>query len=84
MEGKPVPEELKRAAAEVVRLTKEVEALVITSEEEEAKLIPDEILPPEATAKRDELRVALHRAEAELARVKLDYNSLLAEYRHGG
>lgn len=83
-EGKLPPEELKKAAAELARLTKEVEALQKSIEEEERGLLDTEILPEEATAKRDELRLALHRAEAELERVRVDYNSKLAEWRHGG
>jgi len=83
MEVKPMPEELKKAAAEVVRLTGEVEALERSIVEEERGLVDEEILPAAATARRDELRVSLHRAEAELARVKTDYASKLAEWRHG-
>ena len=83
MEVKPMPEELKKAAEEVVRLTGEVEALERSIVEEERGLVDEEILPAAATARRDELRVSLHRAEAELARVKSDYASKLAEWRHG-
>lgn len=83
MEVKPMPEELKKAAEEVVRLTGEVEALERSIAEEEKGLVDEEILPAAATARRDELRVSLHRAEAELARVKSDYASKLAEWRHG-
>jgi len=81
-EAKPVTEELKKAAAEVVRLTKEVESLREAVEAEQKTLIDEEILPKAATAKRDKLRVTLHRAEAELHRVQTDYNALLAEWRH--
>jgi len=83
MEVKPMPEELKKAAEEVVQITGEVEALQRSLEEEERGLVDEEILPAAATARRDELRVSLHRAEAELARVKSDYASKLAEWRHG-
>jgi len=82
MEAKPMTEELIAAAAEVVKLTKDVEALQTAIKEEERTLISEEVLPEEATAKRDELRVTLHRAEAELARVQGEYDRLLAEYRH--
>jgi len=82
-EAKPVTEELKAAAAELVRLSGEVDSLKKSIEAEERTLIEQEVLPAEATAKRDELRVTLHRAEAELARAQTDYNSLLAEWRHG-
>lgn len=83
-EEKPMPEELKKAAAEVVRLTKEVESLEAALKEEERGLMEDEALPGAATEKRDELRVSLHRAEAELQRVKTEYDSLVAQWRHGG
>ena len=84
MEGKPVPEELKKAADELVMTSKEVETLKASLKEAEAKLIEEEVLPEAATKERDELRVALHRAEAELARVQTDYDAILARYKHGG
>jgi len=83
MEAKEMPEELKKAADEVVRLTKDVEALKLSIEEEEKGLIKEEVLPAAATARRDELRVTLHRAEAELERVKSEYEKRIAEWRHG-
>ena len=83
-EAKAMPEELKQAGAEMVRLTSELEALRRSIAEEEAKLIKVEVLPEAATKKRDKLRVALHRAEAELAQAKSRYDSLLAQWRHGG
>ena len=83
MEAKEMPEELKKAADEVVRLTNDVAALKQSIEEEERGLIKVDILPAEATARRDELRVTLHRAEAELERVKSEYDRRIAEWRHG-
>jgi len=82
LEAKPVSEELKKASAEVVRLTKEVEALTAAIAAEEEKLVQMEPLPEAATAKRDELRLSLHRAEAELERAKVEYNRQLAQWRH--
>jgi len=82
-EAKPMPEELIAAAQELARVTKEVEALERSIVEEERGLIPGEVLPEAATAKLDELRIILHRAESELARVKSDYLGKLAEWRHG-
>ncbi len=82
-EAKPMPEELRKAAAEVVKLNSEVESLQRAIEEEEAKLIPDEVLPEAATERLTELQVSLHRAQAELARVQTDYKVKLAEWRHG-
>jgi len=83
-EVKPMPEELKKAAEEVVRLTGEVEALERSIEEEKAGLIEGEVLPEETTARLDELQVARNRAISELERVKSEYESKLAEWRHGG
>jgi len=82
-EEKPMPEEIKTAAAEVVRLTSEVEALQRSLKEEERGLISTENLPEAATAERDELRVALHRAEAELFSAKIAYDGLVAKWRQG-
>ena len=83
-EAKPMPEELKKAAEELARVTKEVEALERSIVEEERGLIPGEFLPEAATARLQELRIILHRAESELARVKTDYLGKLAQWRHGG
>ena len=82
-EAKPMSEELKKAAEEVVRVTGEVEALEDAITEEKAGLIEGEVLPPEATARLEELQVSRNRAVSELMRVKLDYDRLLAEWRHG-
>lgn len=84
MEVKPVTEDLKQAAAEVVKLTKEVEALQEAVKAEGKTLIAEEVLPEEATARRDELRVTLHRAESALRAAQTNYNSLVAEWRHKG
>jgi len=82
-EVKPMTEELKAAAAEKVRLTDEVEALKRAVKDEERGLIDIEVLPAEATARRDELQVALHRAESELSRVRSAFNRQVAEWKHG-
>jgi len=81
-EAKPMTEELKQAASEVVKLTEEVGSLETALKEEESTLIDTEGLPPEATAKRDELRVTLHRAESALAAARTHYDNLLAEWKH--
>jgi len=82
MAAKIPTEELKRAAREVVKLTRDLGLLQAAVKEEEAKLIEVDVLPAKATAKRDELRVSLHRAEAELSAAKTNYDTLLAEWRH--
>ncbi|MBA7685336.1 hypothetical protein ES703_93759 [subsurface metagenome] len=82
VEAKPMPEELKLAAAEVLRLTKEVASLSRSIEDEKRGLIAEEVLPEETTARLKELQVSLHRGEAELARVRSEYDKRLAEWRH--
>jgi len=78
----PEVEEIRKAAGEVVKLTKDLGTLRDLVREEEAKLIKEEELPAEATARRDELRVTLHRAESALAAAQIHYDALVAEWRH--
>jgi hypothetical protein len=82
VEAMPEVEELRLAAAEVVKLSKDLEILKASLTEEDRKLIEAEVLPPEATKRRDELRVTLHRAESALAAAKSNYDRLVAEWRH--
>jgi len=82
-EAKPMPEELKAAAAEVVRLTGEVEALERSIEEEKRGLIEVEAVPAEATRRLKKLQVSRNRAIAELERAKSEYDKQVAEWRHG-
>lgn len=84
MEAKEVSEELKKAAAKVVDITKEVESLKAAVAEEQATIVDEETAAPGVTAKLKKLRVSLHRAEAKLAEAQSDYNALLAQWRHGG
>ena len=84
LESKAVPYELKQAALELVRATKERDRLQEAVDQEKAKLIPGEVLPTEATVRLKELEVALHRAESEVARIKQHYEAQMAEYKHGG
>ncbi len=79
--SQPVSAELMARAGELVKLTGEVKALAEAVEAEKKTLIDADTLPEEATKKRDELQVALHRAEAELFRVRTDYNALVAQWR---
>lgn len=74
--------EIREAAGEVVKFTKDLEILQDSVREEEAKLVKEMVLPAEATARRDELRVALHRAESTLAAAQAHYDALVAEWRH--
>jgi len=83
-EARPMPEELKQAGAEVVKLTDDVENLKRSVTEEEAKLVAEEPRPAAAEAKLKKLQVALHRAEAKLDQAKTNYNRQIAEWRHGG
>jgi len=83
LESQAVTEELKRAAAEVVRLTKDVAALKEAVETEQRGLVAGKILPEKATEKLDELKVTRNRAEAELSAAQTNYNVLIAQWRHG-
>lgn len=82
-EARPMTEELKAAADEVVKLTGEVEALERSVAKEKGKLIDVEDIPEAATKKLTALQGKLHKAQSELARVKTEYNIQLAEWRHG-
>lgn len=82
MKAEPMTEEIRLAAAEVVKLAKDIAALQDAIKEEERGLMKDEVLPTEATEKRDELRVSLHRAESALAAAKSNYDRVVAEWRH--
>jgi len=82
-EAKPMPDEIKQAANEMVRLTGEVESLQRSIKEEKRGLVAEEVLPEAATKRLSGLQVKLHRAEAELARVKTDYDVKVAEWKHG-
>lgn len=79
-----MPEELKEAAALLVQLSQEVASLQESVDEEKKGLIDVEEIPEAATERLTELQVALHRAEAELSRVQVDYNAKVAEWKHGG
>jgi len=83
MKSEAATEKIKQAAAEVVKLTRDLGILQARVKEEEAMLVKGEILPAAATAKRDELRVMLHRAESALSEAKHNYETLVAEWRHG-
>jgi len=82
MASETITEKIRQAAAEVVKLTKDLASLQALVREEEAKLVKEEVLPAEATARRDELRVALHRAESKLSEAQAHYDALVAEWRH--
>lgn len=82
MASETITEKIRAAGAVVVKFTKDLEILQALVREEEAKLVKEEILPAEATARRDELRVAFHRAEATLAEAQAHYDALVAEWRH--
>jgi len=82
MEAKPMSDEIIAAGALVIKLTKDIEALHLSIKEEERGLIAGEAIPEAASARRDELQVTLHRAESALAAAQVDYDSLVAEWRH--
>jgi len=82
MEGKPMTEEIKKLGAEIIRLSADIEALQRSIKVEQGKLVPDTVLPAEATARVKELQATLYRVEAELARVQTDYRAKIVEWRH--
>ncbi len=82
-EVKPMPEEIKTAAAEVVRLTGEVAALELSIVEEKRGLIEGEVLPEETTKRLKGLQVKRNRAISTLEKAKSEYDRLIAEWKHG-
>lgn len=83
MEAKPMPEEIKTAAAEVVKLTAEVEALEKSIFEEKRGLIDQEVIPEETTRRLKTLQVKRNRAISTLEKAKSEYDRLVAEWKHG-
>jgi len=82
MEAEPMPEEIKKAAGEVVKLTGEVEALGRSIVEEERGLVNQEVLPEAAAKRLKSLRVKRNRAISKLETAKSEYDRLVAEWRH--
>lgn len=80
--GKPMSEEIKKLGAEVVRLSAEVAAIEGSIKTEKGGLLETEGLPATATARLRELQSTLYKAQAELSRVRTDYNAKVAEWRH--
>jgi len=83
MEVAEMPEEIKTAAAEVVRLTGDVEALERSIAEEKRGLIEGEPIPEAATKRLKTLQVKRNRAISTLEQAKSEYDRLIAEWRHG-
>lgn len=83
METTPVPEEIKTAADELVKIRLEVEALERAEKEERGKLTAEEEVPDSASATLKQTQVALNRARSELQRQQLAYDSLVARWKHG-
>jgi len=83
MKGTEMPEEIKKAAAEVVRLTGETEVLNRSIEAEKRLMVGQEVLPEAATKRLKGLQVKRNRAESALSAAKSEYNRLVAEWKHG-
>lgn len=81
MEGKPMSNDIKKAAAEVVRLTGERDILQRSIEAEKRGLLTEGGIPVEATARLTELQAKLRQVEAELTRVKSEYDRLVVEFK---
>jgi len=82
--GKPVTEEIKKLGADLAQRAAEVTALEKAVAAEKAKLVPDKVIPAEATARLKELEGLLHKAQAEFTRVQTDYRAKIAEWKHAG
>lgn len=78
-----MPEEIKKAAGEVVKLTADLEALQKSIDTEQLGLVKNEVLPEAATLRLKSLQVKRNRAISSLEKAKSDYNRLIAEWRHG-
>ena len=83
LEERPMPEEIKKAAGEVVKLTADLEALQKSIDTEQLGLVKNEVLPEAATLRLKSLQVKRNRAISSLEKAKSDYNRLIAEWRHG-
>jgi len=83
VEVKPMTEEIKKLGADLIMKGAGVDALMDAIAAEKARLVPDETIPEAATARLKELEVALHKAQAELARVQTDYKVKIAEWKQG-
>jgi len=79
MEAKPMNEKIIAAAQAVILLTGERDSLQKSIEQEQRGLIGEAILPAEATARLNKLKVSLRKAEAALSAAKKDYERLVAE-----
>ncbi len=75
--------ELQEAAKKVIEVEQDVEVLRRALAEEERLLVSAEVLPAAATAKRDDLRKKLRRAESEQSRIKNEWALARAEWLHG-
>jgi hypothetical protein len=82
MEGKPMTEEIKKLGAQLVQLQAEVAALENTIKTEQGKIVPDTAVPAPAMARVKELQATLYKLQAELIRVRTDYNAKIAEWKH--
>lgn len=83
MQTTPVPEEIRTAADDLVKIQLEVEALERSEKTERRMLTAEEPVPDAASAKLKDIQVALNRARAELQRRQLEYNALVAKWKFG-
>lgn len=80
---RPITDEIKKAGADLVAISRNVEVLQAQVKSEQRRLVSEEAMPDEAEAKLKALKVALFRAEAEKDRLQADYNAKLVAWRHG-
>lgn len=79
----PVPDDVRQAAQELVRVSREVATLELAVASERRQLTDPETAPESAKKKLNEFQVALNRARAEKERLQLKYDSLVAAWKRG-
>ena len=84
LEVKTMPEELKQAAAAVLKLDNDVKRLTAEVKHYEDQIIGVAPEPAEIVLERDARKAELANAELSLAEAKTRYETLLARWRHSG
>uniref|UniRef100_A0A6H1ZP18 Uncharacterized protein n=2 Tax=viral metagenome TaxID=1070528 RepID=A0A6H1ZP18_9ZZZZ len=84
LEVKTMPEELKQAAAQVLKLDNDVKRLAAEIRHYEDQIIGVAPEPADIVLERDARKAELANAELSLAEAKTRYETLLARWRHSG
>jgi len=83
MDDTKIPDEVRHAADELVKIKLEVDALEKAEKAERRLLVAAGPVPDAASAKLKGIQVAMNRARSELQRIELDYNAKVAQWKHG-